>query len=365
MKKSEKYISKGLVAVAAALVLTSCVNVDDFGADNQAPTVGFQTIVKKSDNTPRAAIEGVDYPSGVSFGAIALSVGDGQTWDANHQDANTYVNNEEVKYFASPANGYPAASWHADELLLWPKTGTLTFFAYSPYRDNSNTPLGNVNVNPATGIMTIADWDLQSAKHKNIDLMVADIQKDRTFLNSPSGVPTIFNHTLSRVDVKAGLMSEYNDGVFTYYITLRKVAFKQIFTKGDYESVPNNRWVNLENATTLTLYDCVAEGTGGIVLDISADPVGETIFVLPQVHYEGSEGTEAEIFIEWHDSKDDAIKTFTFNLRQKFADSHWGMGNHYTYYLAWNKGAPSFIEFEKPTISADWANGGTFTLEVE
>lgn len=361
MSKTRTY--RLLVAVAmVAFANFSCVNVEEFGYEAQSRTVGFQAVVKKHDNAPRAAIEGVNYPTTVNFGAFAMWLDEGQIWANDHAAATPFIDNNEVAY-----NTFLPATWTTETAYYWPDTGSLTCFAYSPYRDNSNNPLTNVSVSAATGALTINNWNLLDAKYKEIDLMLANVQTERTFANSSSGIPTIFNHLLSRIDVKAGLASEYKEeGGPTYKITLRKVALKQVYMTGDY-TTQTNRWESPRNATTIWLYNNETEGTDGLELVFGTTTnAGETTFVLPQVHLEGAEGTQAELFVEWHDSKPgEGVQSATINLREKFTDSYWGQGKHYTYILAWDRGATSYIEFDPPTISSDWVSGGSHIITIE
>lgn len=356
--KTTTHIAKLLSAVVVMCASVACVNVD--GYDGEQPSiVGFQTVVGL-DEAARAD-SGVAYPTDVPFSASAYALPEEYHWDRTKAEAVEYFSGVKVEWL--PALG----GWVGNPAQYWPRSYWLTFFAHSPWADNNGNQITNITIDPANDATIVTDWDTSSTANKGIDLMIAEVgegQKDRNHANTLGGVPTVFRHTLARVQMAANLASEYVINGRTYYITLRKVELRQILTRGNYSSAAG-RWDSQKQPKNLVIYNYATEGTGGIVLGVNATFVGVPTLVLPQVHQEGNEGAQAEIFVEWHDSLDGAVKSATINLRQKFSNSHWGRGIHYTYYLSWEKGTPSYIEFDQPVISEDWANGGNFVLVIE
>lgn len=358
MRTKNHIAAKLLSAVATAFALVACVNVDEMGHEPQA-LVGFQSVVGLEENESRA--DGVVYPTDIPFSASAYALPNDYHWDRSKANAVEYFSGVKVEY--NPTLG----AWVGNPAQFWPHTYWLTFFAHSPWGDNNGNQITNITIDTATDATIVTGWDTSAEATKGIDLMIAEVgegQKNRFHENTLGGVPTVFRHTLSRVQVIAGLASEYVVGGRTYNITLQRVELRQIFTRGNYSSA-TSRWDAQSQPKTIVLYDYRNEGTEGVVLDVSANQVGEPTLVLPQVHQVGQEGTQAEMYVEWHDSYSGAVESATINLRQKFTNSYWGRGNHYTYYLTWDKGATSFIEFDKPVISADWISGGDFVLEIE
>ena len=356
--KTKTHIAKLLSAVVAMCASVAGVNVDGYESE-QPSLVGFQTVVGLEE-TARAD-GGVAYPTDVPFSASAYALPGEYHWDRSKAEAVEYFAGVKVEY--NPTAG----GWVGNPSQYWSHSYWLTFFAHSPWADNNGNQITNITINTANDATIVTGWDTYDSATKGIDLMIAEVgegQKDRHQDNTLGGVPTVFRHTLSQVQVIAGLASEYVVGGRTYNITLQRVELRQIFTRGNYSSA-TSRWDAQSQPKTFVLYDYRNEGTDGIVLDMSANQVGEPTLLLPQAHQEGREGTQAEIFVEWYDSYNRAVESAIINLRQKFTNSYWGRGNYYTYYLTWDKGATSFIEFDKPIISADWISGGDFVIEIE
>lgn len=360
MLNTRAHISALLAAMALALALAGCVNFGPEPTPQEDNTIGFQTVVGLPD-VVRAGKQLV-YPTDRPFAATAYWMPRDYFWDQSKNDlAEEYFAGVKVEWNES------LGAWVANPKQRWPYTHTLTFFAHSPWADNNGNQITNITINTANDATIVTGWDTYDSATKGIDLMIAEVgegQKDRHQDNTLGGVPTVFRHTLSQVQVIAGLASEYVVGGRTYNITLQRVELRQIFTRGNYSSA-TSRWDAQSQPKTIVLYDYRNEGTDGIVLDMSANQVGEPTLLLPQAHQEGREGTQAEIFVEWYDSYTRAVESAIINLRQKFTNSYWGRGNYYTYYLTWDKGATSFIEFDKPIISADWISGGDFVIEIE
>ncbi|MBR7128986.1 MAG: fimbrillin family protein [Tidjanibacter sp.] len=363
MLNTRAHISALLAAMALALALVGCVNFGPEPIPQEDNTIGFQTVVGLPD-VVRAG-EQLVYPTDRPFAATAYWMPRDYFWDQSKNDlAEEYFAGVKVEWNES------LGAWVANPKQLWPYTHTLTFFAHSPWADNLGNQITNISIDIAQDATIVTDWDTASEQLKGIDLMIAEVgagQKDRTYKNTPNGVPTVFRHVLSQVQIVAGLVSEYEEDGIQYHIHVRKVELRQLATKGSFSSA-TERWTRAAGESKdFVVYDYTQDAANptGIDLIVGVTKVGEKMLILPQVHLEGAEGTQAEIYVEWHDTKDNAVHNVVINLREKFTDSHWGPGQVYTYYLTWDKGAPSFIEFDKPTISADWADGGDYTITID
>ena len=149
-----------------------------------------------------------EYPTNVPFVSSAFYLEDGKTWAANRSEAKPYIENAIISYDVTRTN------WRdADHSYYWPRAGKLTFFSYSPQAIKDYT-----QIDRNSGI-TITDWDVNS--HKDVDIMIADVQTDQTAnqnVGTYTGVPTIFRHALSKI-------SGFTFNLHKDYYTASKIEF--------------------------------------------------------------------------------------------------------------------------------------------
>lgn len=261
------------VLTAAILAVTTCAfigctknEVKSISDNPQA--VRFLPLNGK--HSTKVMVNDNIYPTDLPFGTLAYYLPSGKTWSANKADATLYIPKSEVVH----NNG----NWEVkDKAYYWPKSGSLTFFAYSPFAHEDGTLLAVDKVYNTThddGIH-ILNYDVHA--HQATDFMVADIAKDKTANESNggyTGVPIVFRHKLSQIvginfqtvitsttatgtalvehDYAHGhseiaLNLEAGDVVFK----LKKVEVQNLYTVGDYvysgtgvDPVANDGWMN-------------------------------------------------------------------------------------------------------------------------
>lgn len=120
----------------------------------------------------------------------------------------------------------------------WPKTNTLTFFAWSLNDKTLEFPTGSptiVNCTDQQGIVALY-YDIEA--NKNVDFLVADIAADKTaneYSYSTYGVPTLFKHKLSSFEVTKREKEDYPGITFE----LDSIVFQNLANQGNYTQNPD------------------------------------------------------------------------------------------------------------------------------
>ncbi len=186
-------------ALAALALLAACAKTEVTPQQSDPQQISFTPLNSKLST--RTLIDGTSYGiSAPSFGSLAYYVPEGN-WNTKMSDTDTklYIPLSEVSYDAT------ATVWTTAKPYYWPKSGSLTFFAYSPflYQETVTSP-AEISVTPAAtkdGIV-ISGYDVDA--HQLTDLMVADVtkSKDKTANETNdgyTGVPIVFQHKLSQI----------------------------------------------------------------------------------------------------------------------------------------------------------------------
>lgn len=192
------------VLTAAILAVTTCAfigctknEVKSISDNPQA--VRFLPLNGK--HSTKAMVDGSTYPKDLPFGTLAYYLPSGK-WDANMADATLYIPISKVVNQSDATSG---SAWEVEgKTYYWPKSGSLTFFAYSPFSYAEGGDLAVTAItSPANDGIQIVDYDVDA--HQATDFMVADIAKDKTAnVVKPgsslyTGVPIVFRHKLSQI----------------------------------------------------------------------------------------------------------------------------------------------------------------------
>lgn len=261
------------VLTAAILAVTTCAFIgctknEVRSISDNPQAVRFLPLNGK--HSTKVMVDGITYPTTLPFGTLAYYLPSGNTWKDHKANATLYIPKSKVVH----NNG----NWEVDgKTYYWPKSGSLTFFAYSPFAHEDGTLLAVDKVSNTThddGIH-ILNYDVHA--HQATDFMVADIAMDKTANESNggyTGVPIVFRHKLSQIvginfqtvitnttstgtalvehdyahghsDIAGNL--EAGDVVFK----LKKVEVKNLYTVGNYvysgtgaDPVANDGWMN-------------------------------------------------------------------------------------------------------------------------
>lgn len=235
-----------------ALSLTCCTKNEQHGGWVDHAEISYQVISGRT----KAPLEA--YPTTVPFVSSAWYLPQGKKWAAHKADAQLYISSAVISC-ADPATNV----FKAETPYYWPKKGSLTFMAYSPESAKIRITKDGVEV---TGWAT-------NGSDKRIDLMVADIVKDKS-ANGTSygmvGVPIVFRHILSKVAVTAFI----EDGASGKEIYLNRIIFHNVYGKADFNGA---EWTNRGD-----VHDVDNTLTPAIKLGIDKTHIIETMLLIPQ-----------------------------------------------------------------------------------
>lgn len=360
-----------IVAAFASAILAGCTK-NEVRVDVPDQAISFQTIVGK--NSTKALVSGTEYPTDVPFGTVAWYLESGNNWAANRADAVPYIGvNSNGVVAGVEVDYYPDGNyWKTEDDYFWPKSGSLTFFSFSPYETDFVCNL--------TDGLTISGWDVKSSDADNDnqskDLMIA-FKADQTANQSYAdynGVPTQFMHILSYIkgftiktdkDYSNGhdgtQGKEYKVGDMKDF-TITNVSIRNIFEKADFKSgiAPASHagmtgWSNhdVNSVADYTWFESTASGTPFATLETPIVPNklynnNDYLLVLPQDFANDGDADDPMIVIEYSykyyngitgEEKDGWITMNSGEVTKNLYDIHtdqdhaWDMNKAITYNL--------------------------------
>lgn len=280
------------VLTAAILAVTTCAFIgctknEVRSISDNPQAVRFLPLNGK--HSTKAMVPGTTYPADLPFGTLAYYLPRGKNWNNDIANATLYIPISKVVNKSSATGG---SAWEVEgKEYYWPKSGSLTFFAYSPFsyaEAVGELPLAVERLSGNDGIQ-IVDYDVDA--HQDTDFMVADIAKDKKANEDQpgsslyNGVPIVFRHKLSQIvginfqtvitnttgtgpalvehdyanshSESAGTL-EAGDVVFK----LKKVEVRKLYTKGSYvysttnvDPVTSDDWMHQDNKQNYTWFD--------------------------------------------------------------------------------------------------------------
>lgn len=300
--------------IPAILVLTlgCCTKIVQQSGPTDNTEISYQVISGRT----KAPLEA--YPTTVPFVSSAWYLPQGKKWDAHKADAQPYISSAVISY--DPAtNVFKAATPY-----YWPKKGSLTFMAYS--LDKTQSPA----YSPETGKIQITKEGVKvtgwatNGSDKRIDLMVADIVKDKS-ANGTSygmvGVPIVFRHILSKVAVTAFI----EDGLSGKEIYLNRIIFRNVYGKADFNGA---EWTNRGD-----VHEVDNTLTPAIKLGIDKTHIIETMLLIPQSL--STVGTRGNVEMEIHYTINDngAIKNEHVVISLNKHGAAWERGKYTEYQI--------------------------------
>lgn len=299
--------------IPAVLVLTlgCCTKIVQQSGPTDNAEISYQVLSNRTK-----AIEA--YPETVPFVSSAWYLPQGKKWDAHKANAQLYISSAVIRH-DDATNKFKAATPY-----YWPKKGSLTFMAYS--LDKTNSPA----YSPETGKIQITkdgvvvtDW-ATNGSDKKIDLMVADIVKDKS-ANGTSygmvGVPIVFRHILSKVAVTAFIEKEEP----RKEIYLNEIIFRNVYGKADFNG---SEWTNRGD-----VHEIDNKLTTAIKLGVDKTHIIETMLLIPQSL--SAVGTRGNVeMVIYYTIKDNGVsknENVTISLNQHGAA--WERGKYTEYQI--------------------------------
>ena len=303
-------------------------------------------------------------------------------WDENRTNAKIYIGKDSDNEHEGATISYVNNVWKDEHTsYYWPNGGSLTFFAYSLNRNNlelkheetgHSYPIECHNAANAYGINATIDLK----ENKNLDLLVAEIAKDRTQnekFYSLNGVPTLFKHKFSRIQFAVKKKEEYTGAT----ITLNSIIFNNVAYAGHYSQFNKE-----EGHDTFTQDYCKEADLRGSIVYTTTDfavtsatdyaPVTETdetnYIYMPQDFKNVTEDKIATIEVKYTVTDKEGIsKTYTKTLKVKDIFDSWKIGKRYTFNLMFSLNeinwAPAVGDWENEIKNIDIETGNSIPVE--
>lgn len=272
------------VLTAAILAVTTCAFIgctknEVRSISDNPQAVRFFPLNGK--HSTKGMVDGITYPTNIPFGTLAYYLPSGN-WNANMADATLYI---PISKVVNKANATSGNAWEVEgKTYYWPKIGSLTFFAYSPFSYQEANG-GNLAIKSLSGNDGIQIVDYNVDAHQDTDFMVADIAKnkkaneDQPGSSLYNGVPIVFRHKLSQIvginfqtvitNGNALVEHDYSYGRSTngplqagdVVFKLKKVEVRNLFTTGSYGYTTTNadpvteHWAHQANEKNYPWFD--------------------------------------------------------------------------------------------------------------
>lgn len=345
-------MKKLIVLFSAVAALAAC------SKNEVVPAVSGENVEISYKVAPRTKAETQTFDTKNVFASWAYYLPKGKSWDANRTEAKEYISSSEISF--------NDGVWKDKKIsYYWPNGGSLTFFAYSLNRNNlelkheetgHSYPIECHNADNAYGINATIDLK----ENKNLDLLVAEIAKDRTQnekFYSLNGVPTLFKHKFSRIQFAVKKKEEYTGAT----ITLNSIIFNNVAYAGHYSQFNKE-----EGHDTFTQDYCKEADLRGSIVYTTTDfavtsatdyaPVTETdetnYIYMPQDFKNVTEDKIATIEVKYTVTDKEGIsKTYTKTLKVKDIFDSWKIGKRYTFNLIF-----SLNEINWAPAVGDWEN---------
>lgn len=345
-------MKKLILLFSAVAALAAC------SKNEVVPAVSGENVEISYKVAPRTKADPQTFDTHNVFASWAYYLPNGKSWDANWTEAKEYISSSEISF--------NDGVWKDKKIsYYWPNGGSLTFFAYSLNRNNlelkheetgHSYPIECHNADNAYGINATIDLK----ENKNLDLLVAEIAKDRTQnekFYSLNGVPTLFKHKFSRIQFAVKKKEEYTGAT----ITLNSIIFNNVAYAGHYSQFNKE-----EGHDTFTQDYCKEADLRGSIVYTTTDfavtsatdyaPVTETdetnYIYMPQDFKNVTEDKIATIEVKYTVTDKEGIsKTYTKTLKVKDIFDSWKIGKRYTFNLIF-----SLNEINWAPAVGDWEN---------
>lgn len=199
-------------AAMSAIVLIGCTKSESIDTPKGTP-ISFYSYVGKIRPTKGTPLS--SFTENTTGGLVAYA---DITTDYNTPDPK--VNN--VKLVSTGVGFEPVT------LVEWPATGKLNFFAYAPYEDktNLNFVAGNGTTPPSL------TYTVPTAVASQVDVMVAEPQKEKDATSNSGSVALPFHHALTQVKFSAKTAADYSITSPTATFKVKSVTVKSALSSG-------------------------------------------------------------------------------------------------------------------------------------
>lgn len=276
----------------------------------------------------KAASNGLRFYLGGTFNVHSFY--SATTWEGladELPDDSKFIKGDGVAWRAASGE-FISAAWRTENTYYWPKTGTLSFYAYYPSAVSSFVTVAKksegVKFTDYSVLETVADQnadtqitfgavvdatgkypgtegytDTDGIIDDRNDILVADLVTDKTANDNGTyhtkGVPMLFRHKLAKVKLQAKQAKKPEQGVVngTFRIIIDAISIDNIHLKGSYSSASSATvWTTGDNLIAASSTD-THKNSGNFVADMTNDGKGENdafddTHALPLFYSEGT-----------------------------------------------------------------------------
>lgn len=216
-----------LISISVLAALVGCTKVDVRTPERVQSDVCFNTPVVSS--ITKVVREMEEYPTSESFAVFSVYHPD----DFNGWDTSTlYINRAEFTYKPPIDKTDTLGSWTGG--YYYPKSGKLSFAAYSPFSAHAETPgAGTGTFEYASAGLSIANFTIPDLAAQ-YDLLYSERIYNKTTNDGVGdgyeGLDLVFHHALSSIKFKVQKKAAYTG----YTITLKSISLENINYKGSF-----------------------------------------------------------------------------------------------------------------------------------
>lgn len=325
-----------LVLLSAIALTASCAKVE-MPAPKDMP-VSYQVI---QDIAHSKAGE-LEYDKGTPFKSSAFYLDEGE-WSTDKDNATSYIDKATISY------NLVENKWRDwSEIYYWPKTGSLTFFSWSPASISDS----KISVDKTKGVC-LSDWNTYTAENRTIDFLVADVVYDKSSNETSyfyNGVPTLFRHQLAKISFFVHL-EKAEAGKWT---KIKKVSLENIYAQADYE---DGNWTGWEDKKDEWI---IYESTEGLELTDEPKQIGGDMYMIPQNLADAVGRGMPKIVIEY-DNEGAAGISKSFSFTDDISSYFWAKGTTTRYSISYGT-SDQPIDFEADVN--DWEGYGKNNVNI-
>ncbi len=321
-------MKKFVLFAAAAAALAGCAKTTISGDIADQTEITFEVAPLTKGLTTSQSKFSTDNV----FSATAFYLAD-KKWTYSDNGASLYIEEATISYDAT------ANVWrNATTKYYWPKTGKLTFFAWTLNKSNLNFPDGSgtyVGVSTYNGVVAM-DYDIEI--NKNIDFMVADSATNKTAnenVYSYTGVPTLFRHKLTQFQATVCEKEAYSGVTFT----LKSISLAKLAKTGYYLQEPEGMNIASDGSST-TYYSSTTGQVVNTTTPTAVDNAGIDQYIYMPQKFTDDNMIEIKYDIAYDtngDGKADVTETVTEPKKlSEIFGAEWKMGYKYTLKLTFS-----------------------------
>lgn len=296
-------MKKILLAVTAALAITSCSQNEEFENEGQKKAINFESVV---NNVTRATEVTTNELKNQGFHVYAYNTGENILGTGV---LNKSIMENETVLWDTGSNTWISGTYY------WPSTGKVQFFAYSSSKTLALT------ASASDKYPILAGYQVATTSADQEDLLVATVN-DKTKTDIKVGF--VFSHVLTQINFS--IKSEKDDNL-TY--TVSKIEIGEVKNQGTYKYA-DNTWDNLQGAVkySYALNDVVTDNS---VEGTTAKAIGtESLMLLPQ----SLDGAKILVSYKVTDKNGDEVYATETPKEVDLKSTSWGVGNRVRYVLS-------------------------------